>query len=76
MRGFFTLAASRDLYAGTAAVYVNFVDYDVAAHTFGPKSRRAVRSLRQIDRSIRDLWRVARRVPEYRYDVYVLSDHG
>jgi hypothetical protein len=76
VRGFFTLAACRDLYIGTAAVYVNFVDYDIAAHAFGPQSRRAARSLRHVDRSIRHLWRAARRVPEYRYDVYVLSDHG
>ena len=76
VRGFFTLAASRDLYLGTSAVYVNYVDYDVAAHAFGPRSRRAVRSLRRVDRSIHQLWRVARRVPEHRYDIYVLSDHG
>jgi hypothetical protein len=29
-----------------------------------------------VDRSIHQLWRVARRVPEHRYDIYVLSDHG
>jgi len=73
---FFTLAVSRDLYAGTSAVYVNYVDYDIAAHAFGPQSRRALRSLRRVDRSIHQLWRIARRVPEHRYDIYVLSDHG
>jgi hypothetical protein len=76
IRGFFTLAVSRDLYAGVPAVYVNYVDYDVAAHAFGPHSRRALRSLRRVDRAIRQLVGVARRVPEYQYDVYVLSDHG
>jgi hypothetical protein len=76
VRGFFTLAASRDLYAGAPAVYVNYLDYDVAAHAFGPQSRRAVRSLRRVDRAVRQLWRVVRRVPEHRYDVYVLADHG
>jgi len=29
-----------------------------------------------VDRSIAQLWRTARRLPELRYDVYVLSDHG
>ncbi len=67
---------SRDLYAGVPAVYVNYLDYDVAAHAFGPRSRRALRSLRRVDRSIHQLWRVLRRIPEHRYDLYVLSDHG
>ena len=53
MRGFFTLAVSRDLYAGTPAVYVNYIDYDEAAHAFGPRSRAALVSLRRVDRAIR-----------------------
>ena len=76
VRGFFTLAVSRDLYAGVPAVYVNYLDYDVAAHAFGPRSRRALLSLRRVDRAIRQLERVLRRVPEHRYDLYVLADHG
>jgi hypothetical protein len=76
IRGFFTLAVSRDLYLGTPAVYVNYLDYDVAAHAFGPRSRQAFRALRHVDRAIRQLCRVVRRVPEHRYDVYVLADHG
>jgi Type I phosphodiesterase / nucleotide pyrophosphatase len=76
VRGFFTLAVCRDLYAGTSAVYVNYLDYDVVAHAFGPRSRPALLSLRRVDRAIRQLWRVARRVPEHRYDLYILSDHG
>ena len=63
VRGLFTLAVSRDLYAGTPAVYVNYLGYDVAAHAFGPASRPALLSLRRVDRTIRQLWRVARRVP-------------
>lgn len=76
LREFFTLAASRDLYAGIPVVYVNYLDYDVAAHAFGPSSRPALVSLRRVDRAIRQLCRVARRVPEHQYDIYVLSDHG
>ena len=76
VRGFFTLAVSRDLYAGVPAVYVNYLDYDVAAHAFGPQSRRALLSLRRVDRAIRQLWRVLRRVPEHQYDLYILADHG
>ena len=76
VRGFFTYSVARDVYAGTPAVYVNFLDYDVAGHAFGPQSRPALRALRRVDSAIRQIWRVNRRVPEHRYDVYVLSDHG
>jgi hypothetical protein len=76
VRALFTLAVSRDVYAGTPAIYVNYLDYDVAAHAFGPRSPRAMGTLRRVDRAIHQLWRVARRVPGHRYDLYVLSDHG
>jgi hypothetical protein len=76
MRECFTLSAARDLYAGAPAVYVNYIDYDVYAHGFGPRDRRARRVLRRVDRAIHQLARICRRVPEHAYDVYVLSDHG
>ncbi|HEY3068340.1 MAG TPA: alkaline phosphatase family protein [Methylomirabilota bacterium] len=76
LRQLFTLAASRDLYAGAPAIYVNYLDYDVLAHAYGPRHPRAMRALRRIDRSLRQLWTVMRRVPEHDYDLYVLSDHG
>ena len=76
IRQLFNLAASRDVYRGVPAIYVNYLDYDVFAHAYGPRHRRALRALRRVDRSLHQLWRVSRRVPEHRYDVYVLSDHG
>jgi hypothetical protein len=76
IRELFTLSVARDLYAGTPSVYVNYLDYDIFAHAWGPRHRRALRSLRAIDHSLRVLWRVSRRVPEYRYDIYLLADHG
>jgi len=76
VRQLFTLAVSRDLWLGAPAVYVNFLDYDVLAHAYGPRHRRALHALRRIDRSIGQLWRTVRRVPEHGYEVYVLSDHG
>jgi type I phosphodiesterase/nucleotide pyrophosphatase len=57
-------------------VYVNYVDYDEAAHAFGPGSRPAFVTLSRVDRAIRQLWRVVRRVPEHRYDFYIVADHG
>ncbi|MGH7320516.1 MAG: hypothetical protein ACRELA_12935 [Candidatus Rokuibacteriota bacterium] len=76
LRELFTLGVTADIYAGVPALYVNLVDYDVPAHALGPGHRSALRTLRFVDHSIRDIWRVARRLPELRYDVYVLSDHG
>src|SRR6266850_1692279 len=76
VRELFTLAVSRDLYAGAPAIYVNYLDYDVMSHAYGPRHGRALRSLRRVDDSIKQIWRVCRRVPEHGYDLYVLSDHG
>jgi hypothetical protein len=75
-REWFTLAVSRDAYDGVPAIYVNYLDYDETAHTAGPRTREAIATLRGVDRSIRHIGRVLRRVPEHRYDLYVLSDHG
>jgi hypothetical protein len=76
IRNFFTLAVARDLYEGTPRIYVNYLDYDEAAHAAGPRSRRALEALRDIDAAIEQLWRVMRRVPEHRYDGFILADHG
>jgi hypothetical protein len=75
-RQLFTLAASADLYRGAPAVYVNYLEYDVFAHAFGPEHPLALRAVRRVDRSIAQLARILRRLPEHRYDLYVLSDHG
>lgn len=76
VRQLFTLSVSRDLYRGVPAIYVNYLDYDVFAHAYGPRHRRALRALRRVDRSIHQLWRIVRRVPEHGYELHVLSDHG
>jgi hypothetical protein len=75
-RELFTLLVSADLYRGVPAVYVNFLDYDVFAHAFGPEDRLALRALRRVDRSIQQLARIIRRLPDLGYDLYILSDHG
>ena len=66
LRELFTLGVTADLYAGVPAIYVNFVDYDVAAHHLGPRHHAALRALRGVDRSIERIARVIRRVPEPR----------
>jgi hypothetical protein len=75
-REWFTFAVARDLYDGVPAIYVNFLDHDEVAHASGPRSRKALGALRAVDRSLRQIHRVLRRVPGYRYDLHVLSDHG
>jgi hypothetical protein len=76
LRELFTLGVTVDLYAGVPAVYVNYVDYDVAGHEHGPHSRAALRALGAVDRSIGRIARVVRRVRTCGYDLFVLSDHG
>lgn len=76
VRNFFTMAVARDLYAGVPAIYVNYLGYDETAHRFGPNSGRAMTALQDVDTAIRKLWDVMRRVPEHRYDAYILADHG
>ena len=41
-----------------------------------PERGNAFAGLRAVDRSLRQIRRALRRVPGYRYDLYVLSDHG
>ena len=76
VRNFFTMAVSRDLYEGVPAIYVNYLGYDETAHRYGPGSERAMQALHEVDQSIEQLWTVMRRVPEHRYDAYILADHG
>jgi len=37
VRELFTLAVARDIYAGAPAIYVNYLDYDVLSHAYGPR---------------------------------------
>jgi hypothetical protein len=76
LRELFTLGVTVDVHAGVPALYVNFVDYDVAAHDLGPEHPAAFRALRAVDRSLGRIARAVRRVPELAYDLVVLSDHG
>ena len=76
MRELFTLAVSAAIYRGVPAIYVNYLDYDVFAHAFGPGHRSAMRALKHIDASIGQLDRILGRLPDLGYDLYILSDHG
>lgn len=76
LREVFTLGVTADVYAGVPAIWVNLVDYDVSAHALGPTHPIALRTLRAVDASVADVARAVDRVPDLRYDLFVLSDHG
>ncbi|MEN8375052.1 MAG: alkaline phosphatase family protein [Gemmatimonadota bacterium] len=71
-----TLAVLLDIYVGVPSIYTTYNVYDEFAHHFGPSSRTAMKSVRALDRRVREIVRMTRRSPGRPYDVYVLSDHG
>lgn len=71
-----TLAVLLDIYAGSPSIYTTYNVYDEFAHHFGPGSRAALSSLRDLDRRIGQILRMLRRLPGRPYDLYILSDHG
>ena len=71
-----TLAVLLDIYLGVPAIYTTYNAYDEFAHHFGPSSRTAYKSLRALDRRIKEIFKILNRIPGRPYDVYILSDHG
>lgn len=71
-----TLAVLLDIYVGAPSIYTTYNVYDEFAHHFGPGSRAALSSLRDLDRRIGQILRMLRRLPGRPYDLYILSDHG
>ncbi len=71
-----TLGIRLDIFRGVPAVYANFIGYDEVAHHLGPRSNAAYRSLKALDRQIRDVNRAINTIALRPYDLYVMSDHG
>jgi hypothetical protein len=71
-----TLAVLLDVYTGSPKIYTTYNVYDEFAHHFGPGSRAALSSLRDLDRRIGYIMRMLRRLPGRPYDLIILSDHG
>jgi hypothetical protein len=71
-----TLSVLLDIYVGVPKIYTTYNAYDEFAHHFGPSSRTAYKSLRALDRRIREVFKLINRMPGRPYDVYILSDHG
>jgi predicted AlkP superfamily pyrophosphatase or phosphodiesterase len=76
LRELSTTGLTLDVAAGLAPLYVDFVGYDEVAHPVGATHPAALAELFRIDASIRDIWRALQRVPQFPYDLFVLSDHG
>jgi hypothetical protein len=71
-----TLSVLLDIYVGVPRIYTTYNAYDEFAHHFGPSSRTAYKSLRALDRRIREIFTLVDRMPGRPYDIYILSDHG
>ncbi len=71
-----TFAAMMDIYKGVPSIYTTYYGYDELAHQYGPRSRTAMRSLRGIDKRVRQIDRLRRAGLGREYDLYILSDHG
>jgi hypothetical protein len=71
-----TLGIRLDIFRGVPAIYANYIGYDEISHHLGPRSHAAYRSLRALDRQIRDVSRAIDRIALRPYDLYVMSDHG
>lgn len=76
MREITTVATCLDIHRGVPIIWANFPGYDALAHHRGPRSFRALWTLRGIDRAVKTIARAAGISRARSYDLYVLSDHG
>jgi len=76
LRELLTIGGKVDVTRGLPIVHINFLSYDEHSHRRGPGSRFAHWSLREIDRSIKNLFRAAQRSRRRDYSVWIFSDHG
>jgi len=65
-----------DVDRGVKIIHANFLGYDEHAHRRGPSSAFAHWTLKGIDRTIRDIYRSARKSRRRDYRVVIFSDHG
>jgi hypothetical protein len=76
MRDVSTQGAILDILRGVPRIFIDYLGYDEYAHRRGPDSELALYNLQGIDGAIARVMKAVRAVPEYHYDIYVLSDHG
>ncbi len=75
LRELSTFTVAGDLMRGVPAIYTTYIAYDEVAHHSGIARGDTLRVLRDIDRDIGRLARVAAEAPRP-YHLVVLSDHG
>lgn len=75
-RELITLGIRLDIYRGVPSIYANFIGYDGVSHHLGPRSPEAYRTLKALDRQIRDIKRAIDTIALRPYDLYIMSDHG
>jgi hypothetical protein len=71
-----TFGVQMDIYHGARAIYLNNATYDEVAHEVGPTHPAAFKAVRDIDRQIAQIDKMASRFGQRKYDLYILSDHG
>jgi hypothetical protein len=76
MRDVSTQGAIVDIVRGVPRIFIDYLGYDEYAHRRGPDSELALYNLEGIDAAVAKILRAVESVPEYGYDVYLLSDHG
>ncbi len=75
LRELSTFTVAGDMFRGVSSIYTTYVAYDEVAHHSGIERGDALRVLRQLDRDIGRLAKVAAEAPRP-YHLVVLSDHG
>ncbi len=71
-----TFGVMLDIYRCVPAIYATYTSYDEVAHKLGPDHKATFRTLRGIDKRLRQIDRMCARYQRREYDLYVISDHG
>jgi len=71
-----TFGVMLDIYRRAPAIYANYTIYDDVIHKAGLDHKDAFKTLRSIDKRIRQIDRMRARYRKRQYDLYVISDHG
>lgn len=70
-----TFGAIMDISRGVPSIYLDYIVYDEISHHRGPYSISALRTLKAIDKKIKDIHKEIN-AAEREYDFFIISDHG
>jgi hypothetical protein len=76
MRDVSTEGVIIDVLRGVPRIFIDYLGYDEYAHRRGPDAELTLYNLQGIDSAINRVLKAVQAVPEYRYDVFIFSDHG